>query len=121
MKRPVLIALRITLLLIAALFLFAQLIRRTGMFFPERYPEGMWDTRLPAPPADVAFRTDDGVKLHGWLFRAAGSAPLLIWFHGNAGNITERARVAAELAKRGVSVLLFDWRGYGKSEGSPSE
>jgi fermentation-respiration switch protein FrsA (DUF1100 family) len=121
MKRTVWIALRITLLLIAAMFLFAQFVRRTGMFFPERYPEGMWDTHLSTPQADVTFRTDDGVRLHGWLFRAAGSAPLMIWFHGNGGNITERAPLAAELARRGVSVLLFDWRGYGKSEGSPSE
>jgi fermentation-respiration switch protein FrsA (DUF1100 family) len=121
MKRAMWVALRFTLLLTVALFLFAQIVRRTGMFFPERYPQGMWDARLTAPPTDVTFRTDDGVMLHGWLFRAAGNTPLMIWFHGNGGNITERAPLAVELAKRGVTVLLFDWRGFGKSEGSPSE
>ena len=85
------------------------------MFFPAKFPEGNWTTSAE----EVQFTTSDGVRLHGWLFRAG--EPLLIWFHGNAGNITERAPTAAELARRGISVLLFDWRGYGKSEGSPSE
>jgi len=102
-------------ILILILYLYAQLVRRTSMFFPLRYPEGDWKTTA----ADVQFTTSDGVRLHGWLFRAG--EPLLIWFHGNAGNITERAPTATELARRGVSVLLFDWRGYGKSDGSPSE
>ncbi len=122
MKRVVWTALGFTLLLIVAMFVLAQVIRRTGMFFPERYPAGMWVTRLAVAPTDVAFRSDDGVQLHGWFFQASGTAPpLLIWFHGNAGNITERAPTAAELARRGVSVLLFDWRGFGKSEGNASE
>jgi len=97
------------------LFLYAQLVRRTSMFFPSKFPEGNWTTTA----ADVHFKTSDGVQLHGWLFRSG--PPLLIFFHGNAGNITERAPIATELARRGTSVLLFDWRGYGKSEGSPSE
>lgn len=114
------IALRFTLLLLAALFLFTQWLRRASMFYPERYPSGDWS--LPVAHRDVDFRTRDGVKLHGWLIAAADPhAPLLIWCHGNGGNITERAPIAAELARRGASVLLFDWRGYGKSEGTPSE
>ena len=100
---------------ILILYLYAQLVRRTSMFFPAKFPEGNWTTSAE----EVQFTTSDGVRLHGWLFRAG--EPLLIWFHGNAGNITERAPMAAELARRGISVLLFDWRGYGKSEGSPSE
>jgi fermentation-respiration switch protein FrsA (DUF1100 family) len=61
--------------------------------------------------------------LHGWLFRAAegGGAPLMIFCHGNAGNITGRGPIGAELARRGISVLVFDWRGYGKSSGRPTE
>ena len=115
--------LRIAAILLVALFLFAQYIRRTGMFFPSRYPEGNWNPRAyGVAPEDVVFATPDGVKLHGWLFRAGGRAsPLIVWFHGNGGNLTDRAPVAAELARRGVAVLVFDWRGYGKSDGSPSE
>ena len=93
------------------------------MFVPARFPEGAWDTRaLPVQPAEIAFAADDGVQLHGWLFRAtAGQAPLIIWFHGNAGNITDRAPMSAEFARRGVSTFVFDWRGYGKSGGHPTE
>ena len=51
----------------------------------------------------------DGVKLHGWLFRASDpAAPLLVFFHGNAGNITVRGPIAAELARRGVSTFVFE-------------
>ena len=95
------------------------------MFVPSRFPEGAWDTRaLPVQPEDIAFNASDGVRLHGWLFRspAAGRrSPVLIWFHGNAGNITDRAPMAAEFARRGISAFVFDWRGYGKSEGRASE
>jgi len=109
--------------LLVALFAFAQLVRHTSMFFPERYPSGDWNTASLFPrPIEETFVTDDGVRLHGWLFRSADSkAPLLVWMHGNGGNITGRAPIAAELARRGRSVFVFDWRGYGKSAGSPSE
>jgi len=125
---------------ITLLYLFATFLRRTSMFFPEH---GDCD----ASSLDVAFTTSDGVRLHGWLLhgapatgrpvrrqpagespadqppsrRRSEAAPLMIWFHGNAGDITSRAPIAAELARRGISVLLFDYRGYGKSEGTPSE
>ncbi|MBV9495482.1 MAG: alpha/beta fold hydrolase, partial [Acidobacteria bacterium] len=103
---------------IAGLWLFTQYLRSTSLFFPSK--DGNYDkTAYGVQPEDVWFQAADGVKLHGWLFRANG--PLIVWFHGNAGNITDRASTAAELAKRGVSVFVFDWRGYGKSEGTPSE
>ena len=115
--------LTIVLVAIVAAYLFATYIRRTGMFFPEKYPEGMWETgRYAIAPQDVIITSRDGTKLHGWLIRSPKpGAPLMVFFHGNAGNLTERAPVSVELAQRGVSVLLFDWRGYGKSEGTPSE
>ena len=114
-RRSVRAALITAAIVLIILFLYAQLVRRTSMFFPAKYPEGTWTTTA----SDVHFKTSDGVQLHGWLFR--GGQPLLIFFHGNAGNITDRAPIATELARRGISVLLFDWRGYGRSEGSPSE
>lgn len=96
-------------------YLFAQYARRTTMFFPSR--DGDWGTAQ-----DLWFTASDGVRLHGWLFRAREpEAPLILWCHGNAGNITGRAPMAAEFARRGVSAFVFDWRGYGKSEGAPSE
>lgn len=105
------------------LYVYASFLRRNSMFFPERYPLGMWDKNVyPIPPEDVFFTTSDNVRLHGWMIRSrALDAPLIVWFHGNGGNITSRAPVAEELAAHGVSVLLFDWRGYGRSEAAPTE
>ncbi|HKR65446.1 MAG TPA: alpha/beta fold hydrolase, partial [Thermoanaerobaculia bacterium] len=111
------------LALLISVYLIALYLRRTGMFFPDRYPSGRWDVQqFMIVPSEHTFASADGVKLHAWLFRADDPhAPVLIWFHGNAGNITNRADMAVELARRGVSVFLFDYRGYGKSEGQPKE
>ena len=104
--------------LLVAILLFAQFLRRTGMFFPDRYPTGRWDHG----GEDHFFTTADGVRLHAWWFRAKDpAAPVMIWFHGNAGNLTDRADMAEQFAKRGVSVFVFDYRGFGRSEGRASE
>jgi uncharacterized protein len=109
--------------LLAAVFAFATFLRKTGMFFPDKFPVGRWDVRqFNVTPTEHTFATSDGVKLHAWLFRAAKpDAPMIVWCHGNAGNLTDRADMAAEFARRGVSVFLFDWRGFGKSGGRVSE
>ncbi len=111
------------LVLIVAIYGFVFFVRKAGMFFPARFPTGRWDAKQwSVVPSEHWITTSDRVRLHAWLFRASDAkAPVLIWFHGNAGNLTDRAEMAAEIAKRGVSVLLFDWRGYGKSEGRASE
>jgi uncharacterized protein len=109
--------------LLLAIVAFSQILRRTSMFFPSRFPQGQWDVHAwPVVPEEHTFSTDDHVKLHAWLFRAHdANAPMLVWCHGNAGNLTDRAEMASRLAQRGVSVFVFDWRGFGKSEGSASE
>jgi uncharacterized protein len=78
-------------------------------------------TGLPGAE-EVAFQTSDGVRLGGW-FLAAGRArgPAVLVFNGNAGDRSYRAPLAAALARRGWSVLLFDYRGYAGNPGSPSE
>ncbi len=70
---------------------------------------------------DVVFATTDAVRLHGWW--VPGSRPAtLLWFHGNAGNISHRIDQLRLLHDQvGASVLLFDYRGYGQSEGKPTE
>lgn len=71
---------------------------------------------------DVTFFTRDGLRLHGWFVPHGQSQTTLIWFHGNAGNISHRLaniRLLHELAK--IHVFIFDYRGYGRSEGKVSE
>lgn len=70
---------------------------------------------------DVFLRTSDGVRIHAFYLPAAGSTRALLFLHGNAGNASHRLPNAAELAALGASVLLLDYRGYGRSDGSPSE
>ncbi len=70
---------------------------------------------------DVTLRTADHVQLHGWYIPDQQSEIVLLFFHGNAGNISHR-RESIELFHRlGLNVFIIDYRGYGQSEGSPSE
>lgn len=77
----------------------------------------------PAPPGveERWITTDDGVRLHAWYARAAGPAPVLVWSHGNGGNIGWRAEALSSLAAEGLAVLAYDYRGYGRSGGRPTE
>jgi fermentation-respiration switch protein FrsA (DUF1100 family) len=75
---------------------------------------------------DMSFRAEDGVELHGWWIpaarqRAGRPAVHLLLCHGNAGSIENRLIHARSLVDAGVDVLLFDYRGYGRSQGRPSE
>jgi uncharacterized protein len=70
---------------------------------------------------DVTFTAADGVRLHGWLIPGR-TATTLLYSHGNGGNIAGRVSIARLLAERlGVGVFMYDYRGYGRSEGEPSE
>ena len=69
---------------------------------------------------DVSIETTDGVTLHGW-FIAGRSSQVLLFFHGNAGNISHRLDSIAQFQDLGLSVLIVDYRGYGQSEGRTTE
>jgi len=70
---------------------------------------------------DVVITTSDAVKLHGWYLPVKESRQVVLFFHGNAGNISHRGESLAIFNSIGVNVLIVDYRGYGKSEGSASE
>lgn len=83
---------------------------------------------LTASPLDiglayetVALDTRDGVRLHGWYIPARGARGTLLFFHGNAGNISHRLDSLRIFHGLGLNVLIFDYRGYGRSEGRPGE
>jgi fermentation-respiration switch protein FrsA (DUF1100 family) len=69
---------------------------------------------------DVWLKANDGVKTHGWFVPGASSRTVL-YFHGNAGNISHRLYTIQQLHELGLSVLIVDYRGYGQSEGKPLE
>ncbi len=68
----------------------------------------------------VSITTTDGVMLHGW-FIAGQSSRVLLFFHGNAGNISHRLDSIAQFRELGLSVLIIDYRGYGQSAGRTTE
>ena len=69
----------------------------------------------------VSLRTADGVTLAAWHVQTAHPQALVVLFHGNAGTIADRLPHAAAFASRSVDTFLFDYRGYGASEGRASE
>lgn len=88
--------------------------------FPAPFPQGDW---RPAESQfeDCWFRSTDGLRLHGWLLRHDQPRHVLLAIHGNAGNLTHRAGFASLLSQRyAATVLVFDYRGYGRSEGTPT-
>jgi len=70
---------------------------------------------------DVFLETEDGMRLHGWYIPYHGSTHTLLFFHGNAGNISHRGDSVKILHRLGLNVFIFDYRGYGKSQGKPDE
>ena len=80
---------------------------------------------LSRPFEDVFFKVGDGVVLNGWFFPASTNSLrrhlAVLACHGNAGNISHRLDTCVALLSTGVNVFVFDYRGYGRSQGRPSE
>lgn len=70
---------------------------------------------------DVHLQTDDGERLHGWWIPAEEERGALLFFHGNAGNISGRLDSIEQFRRLGLSVLIVGYRGYGQSSGAPTE
>lgn len=69
----------------------------------------------------VEFTTSDGTKLSGWFIPVEKNSDVILFCHGNAGNISHRLESIRIFHKLGYSIFIFDYRGYGRSAGSPSE
>lgn len=116
----------ISSLLLAAAALYAALC--AALYFGQHRLVFLPDSKLYATPAAIGIEfqdrwitTRDGVRLHGWWIPAPADAPVVLFLHGNAGNISHRLDTIALLARLGAGVLIIDYRGYGRSEGSPGE
>jgi len=70
---------------------------------------------------DLLLTASDGVRIHAWYVPAEGAELTVLFCHGNAGNISGRLHTIHLLHELGANVLIFDYRGYGRSEGKPSE
>jgi len=91
------------------------------VYHPDAWEDRDWARISGLPLEDVWFPATDGTRLFGWYVESSGSPAVLLWCHGNAGNIINRLDNLRELYHLGLSVFLFDYRGYGRSQGRPSE
>jgi fermentation-respiration switch protein FrsA (DUF1100 family) len=70
---------------------------------------------------DVQLRSADGTRLHAWWIPVEGGEGAILFCHGQAGNLSSRGELMERLKKLGKPILIFDYPGYGRSEGEPSE
>ena len=112
----------VLVLAVLGVLLLIWLGQRTLIYFPDRHVPSPAVTGLSDVEA-VQIPAADGVTLQAWFLpsRAQPSSPTVIVFNGNAGNRAYRSPLAAALRRQGLSVLLFDYRGFGDSGGSPTE
>lgn len=68
---------------------------------------------------EVWFEARDGILLNGWFIPGRQDIPLVLFFHGNGGNLTDNLPYLNLLHKQGFPIFIFDYRGYGKSAGQP--
>jgi len=88
------------------------------------FPTSQWETTPDAiglRHEDVTLTAADGVKLSAWFVPAARAKGAVLFCHGNGGNISHRLETIATWNGLGADVLIFDYRGYGRSEGKPTE
>ncbi len=108
-------------LIVAAGWGGLSLLARRSVFYPMKFPEGWWQLQERVGAEDAWITTSDGVKLHGWFASPPGAKLATLFLHGNAGNVTHRVQALLAIREAGNAVLVVDYRGFGKSEGSPSE
>jgi uncharacterized protein len=91
------------------------------VYFPSRVHDGGTPAALGLAYEDVELSASDGVRLHAWFVPAPAARHVLLFLHGNAGNISHRLDKLAVFNDLGAAVLMLDYRGYGRSEGTPDE
>ena len=125
-------------LLYVVLVVLIVVMERRFIFLPSRYDPAAFVPPTPAPESrypeleDVWLTASDGTRIHSWFCRPAvaepggGHVPIetdmtLLWLHGNAGHIAARYDIIDLFTRIPVNVLIIDYRGYGRSEGQPTE
>ncbi len=108
------------ILLVVMFFIFYKNIEGYFVFAPQKVLDYSPDD-YQLEWRDVNLNTADGQVLHGWFFSVAPEEPVILFFHGNAGNISHRLDYIQRLTRMGFNVFIIDYRGYGKSSGKPSE
>jgi hypothetical protein len=120
MSTKLLVLLCLILVLVTILPLLYPQLENALVFHPYR-PLDNTPASYRLDYREVFFDAADGERLHGWFFPLDVASPVLLFYHGNAGNISHRIDNIALLLDRDLQVFIFDYRGYGRSTGKPSE
>ena len=117
---------RMTSLLITILVVYAAMVAL--LYVAQRKLIYLPDKNIGAPTeyglegfSDERLKSADGLALQAWYRKAKADFPTVIYYHGNAAHIGNRAAILDALATQGFGVLGLSYRGYGRSEGAPSE
>lgn len=110
----------VVIVFIILLAVFFRNFERQSVFYPMREIEATPED-LELTYEDIYFDTEDGKKLNGWFIPAKDSKAVILYNHGNAGNICHRLGIIQMMNKMGVDVFIYDYRGFGKSQGRATE
>ena len=120
MVSKLLFVIGVLICLYAALVILVYLGQSRLVYFPTNSIDATPDL-LNLSYEDVWLQTQDGERIHGWYVPQEDAKWTVLMFHGNGGNISHRLQTLDILNEIGVNTLIIDYRGYGLSEGSPSE
>ena len=117
----ILVAIRVVSYVLLAPVLAEGLYTRL-LFFPLKFPGGYYsEVKIDGiVPLDVYFHSESGNQLHGWLFAKPGAKRVVMLSHGNAYNMTMRGHIIERFLKESNDVFIYDYSGYGRSEGEPT-
>lgn len=134
--RKILALVLLLLFLLGGIMVLSPTLAEKLLFQPARGDPGPPPTLSGVAGERLSLKASDGVKIQAWWFRHPGPGegvrespqgpalmppPAVLLLHGNAGDISHRTPLAEGLLREGVSVLLLEYRGYGGSDGQPSE
>jgi pimeloyl-ACP methyl ester carboxylesterase len=92
------------------------------VYQPVKWPKGNWDKKAEIKAENAWFLAEDGTQLHGWYLPHENPVAVALFAHGNSGNVSDQAETLKMLRdKHRLSIMTFDYRGYGRSEGAPHE
>lgn len=108
------------IVIIAIIITYVRYIERKTIFFPSKEIE-YTPKELGLEFEEIFFKTKDNLELWGWFLPAQNAQYTVLFCHGNAGNISHRIEKLRFFHDLGLNIFIFDYRGYGKSKGKPSE
>jgi fermentation-respiration switch protein FrsA (DUF1100 family) len=109
-----------SLICVVFLFFYVKLIEKNSIFFPSKLIEFNPES-IKLGYEDVYFYSSDSQRLFGWFIPSSQHKFVILFFHGNAGNISHRLEKITIFYNLGLDTFIIDYRGYGRSSGKPSE